>query len=141
MNLLFNTLISNIENMPHLCPSANKVNKLLWPNCMYSWILHKNKNIYFTISQICATLPAKNGKKKWLPYQTFYQRAKSIQTLETLSKKSHQSHLYQRLQLCSVEAICPIFGLCVSVSIKGSETNTGRTAQTKPTWQFRKTNF
>ena len=67
--------------------------------------------------------------------------SKSIQILETLSKTAHQSPLYQRLLLCSLEAICPISGLCVSTSTKGSETNKERTVKPELMLQFLKTNF
>ena len=81
--------------------------------------------------------PGKNGSKMTaLP--AVISNSKSIQILETLSKTAHQSHLYQRLRLCSLEAICLISGLCVSTSIKESETNKERTVQTEPMREFLK---
>jgi len=55
---------------------------------------------------------------------------KSIQILEALSKSAHKSPPYRRLRLCSLDAICPVSGHCVSASPKGSETNKERTGQT-----------
>jgi hypothetical protein len=66
---------------------------------------------------------------------------KSIHILETLSKTAQQSPLYQQLQLCSLEAICPISGPCVSASTKRTETNKVRTVKHESMRQFLKTNF
>jgi hypothetical protein len=74
-------------------------------------------------------------------YQFSTANSKSILFLETLPKTAHQSPLYQRLRLCSLEAICPISGLCVSVSSKGSETNKERSVNPESMWQFLQTNF
>jgi len=84
--------------------------------------------------------PSKNDNKMAV-LPAVVSNSKSIQILETLSKTAQQSPPYQRLLLCSLEAICPISGLCVSASTKGSETNEEHTVQTQSMWQFLKPNF
>jgi len=67
--------------------------------------------------------------------------SKFIQILETVPKIAHQSPLYQPLWLRTLKAIYAIFALCVSASIKGSETNKERTVKPESMQKFLKTNF
>jgi hypothetical protein len=78
--------------------------------------------------------------KKCKSYQLLYQTATPSTSRKHCQKRCQQSPLYQRLRLCSLEAICPVTVLCVSASTKGSEANKERTLKPESMWQFPKTN-
>jgi hypothetical protein len=114
--------LSAIINTCYHYPSANKMNKILWPDCLHSGIWNKRKNNYFTTCQIWAILMGKNGKKidclnsSYIKKQIHPNLGNTVKNCAAVNSVSATTTVISWRDL-------PIFGLCVSAYKQRSKTN------------------